>query len=169
MYFLSEIWRPGKPIKKAMAKRRDGVDAKYRNVYRKYAGSLYKGKHPTHIPLGSNDIIPPRQTVPGYCLLCPMSTTFPSMCRLRRHFRHLHLKYAITVDQTTMLACKCSQVKSQGTDGTVRNLHYHCHLCHWPRVQKHQMFIHFTTKHSLTMDEVGHLMRKPKKVKALMK
>ena len=167
-YLLSAKWAPTNRLKKSYPKRHDRVDAKYRKVYRKWSGTPYKGVHPTHIPIGSNDIIPAKQKVPSYCLLCPITTTFPSMCHLKRHFQHLHVKYTITVDKTTMLACKCSQIKSQGTDGSCHNLHYHCHICHWPRIQKHQMFIHFTSQHNLTMSQVGHLMRKPKLARDMM-
>ena len=140
-----------------------------RRVYKKWCGVPYEGKHPTHVPVSSDAYIPPKQMLPGYCLLCPMTDIHPNLCRLKRHFAHLHIKYKVTVQDMQILACKCSDVRNQGTDGSNRNLHYHCHVCNWPRTQKHYLFVHLTTQHNFTMVEVGHLMRDPKSVKQLEK
>ena len=162
-------WSPMNPLKKRYPKRKDKVDMMYRHVYRKWCGKPYDGKHPTHLPVGCRTVIPDKQKIPGYCLLCPMTDIYPSLCRLRRHYNHLHVKYQIVVKKTVMLACKCSQIKNQGTDGSCRNMHYHCYICNWPRVQKHHMFIHLTTQYGLNMKEVGHLERAPKPVRELEK
>jgi len=135
---------------------------KYKNVYRKWEGQIYDGPHPTHIPVGSSDVIPSQQSVPGYCILCPMTRVIPSRYELRRHFRHLHVKYGITVQNTNIMACKCSQMKNHGSDGTVRNLHFHCHKCHWPRTQWIQMYGHYTTQHNFRPEEVAHLQVGPR-------
>ena len=52
MYVLvnsGEKWTPNKRRKKAMSKRKDGVDEQYRDTYRRWAGCTYKGKHPSHL------------------------------------------------------------------------------------------------------------------------
>ena len=56
MYVLvnsGEKWTPNKRRKKAMSKRKDGVDEQYRDTYRRWAGRTYKGKHPSHLVKGA--------------------------------------------------------------------------------------------------------------------
>ena len=56
-----------------MARRKDGVDEKYRDRYRRWAGQTYKGKHPSHLVQGEKNVFPHNQLILGYCLLCPMT------------------------------------------------------------------------------------------------
>ena len=98
-----------------MARRKDGVDEKYRDRYRRWAGRMYKGKHPSHLVQGEKNIFPHNQLIPGYCLLCPMTGLIPTNYRYKRHFRLCHIKHAVLIAKITLLACKCSQVKSQIT------------------------------------------------------
>ena len=56
MYVLvnsGEKWTPNKRHKKAMSKRKNGVDEQYRDTYRRWAGHTYKGKHPSHLVQGA--------------------------------------------------------------------------------------------------------------------
>ena len=107
-----------------MARRKDGVDEKYRDCYRRWAGRTYKGKYPSHLVQGEKNVFPHNQLIPGYCLLCPMTSLIPTNYRYKRHFRLCHIKHAVVIAKITLLACKCSQVKSQGTDYSCRNQHY---------------------------------------------
>lgn len=145
------------------------MDEEYKNVYRKWEGKIYSGRHPTHIPVGSSKVIPKQQKVPGYCILCPMKGVIANKYLLRRHYQHVHVKYGITVEDMNILACKCSQMKSHGSDGFCRNLHFHCHICHWPRTQWEQMFIHYTTQHDFEPDRVAHLQKGPRATRAKKK
>ena len=168
MYVLvnsGEKWTPKKRRKKAMSKRKDGVDEQYHDTYRRWAGRTYKGKHPSHLVKGATNVFPPNQLIPGYCLLCPMTSLLPTDYRYKHHFRLCHVKHAVIVGRITLLACKCSQVKSQGMDDSCRNQHYHCHLCHWPKTSKSALFIHYSTQHDLPMEVIRHLVEKPKRVK----
>ena len=158
-------WTPNKKLKKGMARRKDGVDEKYRDCYRRWAGRTYKGKHPSHLVQGEKKVFPHNQLILGYCLLCPMTSLIPTNYRYKRHFRLCHIKHAVLIAKITLLACKCSQVKSQGTDYSCRNQHYHCHLCHWPKTSKQALFIHYNTQHDLPIEVIGHLVDKPKKIK----
>ena len=99
-----------------MARRKDGVDEKYRDHYRRWAGRTYKGKNPSHLVQGKKKVFPHNQLIPGYCLLCPMTSLIPTNYRYKQHFRLCHIKNAVLIAKITLLACKCSQVKSQGTD-----------------------------------------------------
>ena len=148
-----------------MARRKDGVDEKYRDHYRRWAGQTYKGKHPSHLVQGEKNVFPHNQLILGYCLLCPMTSLIPTNYRYKQHFRLCHIKHAVVIVRITLLACKCSQVKSQGTDYSCRNQHYHCHLCHWPKTLKQALFIHYNTQHDFPIEVIGHLVDKPKKIK----
>ena len=103
-----EKWTPNKKLKKGMARRKDGVDEEYRDSYRKWAGRTYKGKYPSHLVKGEKNIFPHNQLIPGYCLLCPMTSLIPTDYRYKRHFRLCHIKHAVVVARITLLACKCS-------------------------------------------------------------
>ena len=77
MYVLlnsGDKWTPKKRHKKTMSKRKDGVNEKYRDTYMRWAGCTHKGKHPSHLVEGATDVFPPNQFIPGYCLLCPMTS-----------------------------------------------------------------------------------------------
>ena len=141
-----------------MARRKDGVDEKYRDMYMKWAGCTYKGKHPSHLVKGAKDVFPPNQLIPGYCLLCSMTSLQLTDYRYKHHFRLCHVERTVIVGRITLLACKCSQVKSQGMDESCRNQHYHCHMCHWPKTLKAALFIHYSTQHELPKEVIGHLV-----------
>ena len=154
----SKKWTPKAPLNKKMSARKDGIDALYRHSYKRWSGRVYKGKHPSHIIQGSKHIFPGKQEVPGYCLLCLMMTIHRTNYRFRRHFCLCHVKHAVVIGCITLLACKCSQIKCQGTDRSVWNQHFHCHLYHWPCTSKVALFIHYNTQHNMTVGVIGHLV-----------
>ena len=78
-----EKWTPNKKLKKGMARRKEGVDEEYRDRYRKWAGQTYKGKHPSHLVQGEKNVFPHDQLIPGYCLLCPMTSLIPTDYRYK--------------------------------------------------------------------------------------
>ena len=80
-----------------MVRRKDGVDEEYRDRYRKWAGQTYKGKHPSHLVKGEKNVFPHNQLIPGYCLLCPMTSLIPTDYRYKQHFRLCHIKHAVVV------------------------------------------------------------------------
>ena len=162
---LGDKWTPNKRRKKAMSKRKDGVDTLYCDTYRRWEGHTYQGKHPSHLVQGTTNVFPPHQIIPGYCLSCPMTSLQPTDYRYKRHFRLCHVKHTVIVGKITLLACKCLQVKSQGMDKSCRNQHYHCHMCHWPKTSKSALFIHYSTQHELSMSTIRHLVEKSKRVK----
>ena len=136
-------------------------------MYRKWLGPCYKKLHPSTIPPTCANIIPPRQRCPGYCVLCPLQHQTYSAYDLKRHYKHMHRNKSYVVQAHTLLRCKCSDVKSQGTDLSNRNAHYHCHLCQWPKKDREQLAIHYASKHSLPFEAISHLYRVPSKLKAL--
>ena len=104
MYVLvnsGEKWTPNKRCKKAMSKRKDGVDEQYCDTYRRWAGCTYKGKHPSHLVQGATNVFPPNQLIPGYCLLCPMTSLLPTDYRYKHHFRLCHVKHTVVVGRIT--------------------------------------------------------------------
>lgn len=166
-FMLTDMWRPGKKFRRQKGKRRDRVDVKYRDVYRKWKGPKFAERHPSTIPAKWKNIISPLQHVPGYCVICPKSKEIYNHYDLKRHYKHMHRNGSYVVNGTTLLRCKCSDIKSQGTDNYNRNAHYHCHLCQWPKKDREQLGIHLSSKHSLPFEEISHLFREPKKAKKL--
>ena len=153
-----------KRSKKILSKRKDGIDNMYQDMYHRWVGCTHKGKHPSHLVEGQKKIYPPNQLIPGYCLLCPMASFQASLYRYKTHYRICHVKHTVVICPITLLACKCSEIKSQGTDTSCCNQHYHCHLCHWPKMSKESLFIHYTTQHQLEYDIIGHIVKKVKRV-----
>ena len=102
----------------------------------------------------------PNQLIPGYCLLCLLTSFQVSLYRYECHYRLCHVKHSVLIGRITLLACKCSEIKNQGTDNSCQNQHYHCHLCHWPKTSKESLFIHYTTQHEVEYDLIGHLVKK---------
>ena len=153
-----------KKRKKILSKRKDGVDEIYQETYHCWVGWTHKGKHPSHIVQGQKKIYPPNQLIPGYCLLCLITSVQATLYRYKRHYRLCHIKHAVVIGCITLLACKCSEIKSQGTNKSCRNQHYHCHLCHWPKTSKEALFIHYTTQHEVKYELVGHLVKKVQRV-----
>ena len=45
-------------VRRAMSKRKDGVDEQYRDTYRRWTGCTYKGKHPSHLVKGATNVFP---------------------------------------------------------------------------------------------------------------
>ena len=158
----TEIWEPGKEFRREKGKRRDRVDTKYRSVYRKWQGPRYKNFHPSTIPPSSKNIISALQPCPGYCVICPKQKQTYGAYDLKRHYKHMHLNKSWVVHDYTLLRCKCTDVKSHGTDLSNRNAHYHCHLCQWPKKDREHLAIHYTSKHSLPYEDISHLYREPK-------
>ena len=83
---------------------------------------------------------------------------------LKCHYKHMHHNCSWVVRGFTLLRCKCSEIKSQGKDKYNRNTHYHCHLCQWPKKDREQLAIHYTSKHSFPFEDIRHLYRHPENV-----
>ena len=63
MYVLvnsGEKWTPNKRRKKTMSKRNYGVEEQYHDMYMRWAGRTYKGKHPSHLVQGATYVFPPK-------------------------------------------------------------------------------------------------------------
>ena len=152
--------------------RGDGVDEECERLqikYRRWQGNdLPKEEpHASHLPFGTTPIIAVDQHQHDYCLLCPRQRALDENWDVQRHYRSVHELGHLVVNDTIIMVCKCSDVRSRGwkTDKSTRNRHFHCIICHHPRDNQHQIGNHMHKKHrEISRSDVSHLLKD--KVKA---
>ena len=152
--------------------RGDGVDEECERLqikYRRWQGNdLPKEEpHASHLPFGTTPIIAVDQHQHDYCLLCPRQRALDENWDVQRHYRSVHELGHLVVNDTIIMVCKCSEVRSRGwkTDKSTRNRHFHCIICHHPRDNLHQIGNHMYKKHrEISRSDVSHLLKD--KVKA---
>ena len=92
------------------------------------------------------------------CCVLNKSSSWTKKERIR-HYDAIHISKLIVVGEKTCLYCKCSAVRSRGSDDMTRNSHYHCPVCHWPQDAQKQIGQHIYTKHkSVALGDYSHLM-----------
>ena len=99
--------------------RSDGVDeqcAEAGIVYRRWIPDPEMDSHLSIRPFLDNSILPEEQKLPGHCLLCPKKSYFTTRKDAENHYNHVHIEHCIVVEDTKILMCKCSDVRSRGTD-----------------------------------------------------
>ena len=111
--------------------RRDGVDercARLGITYLKWHGRKGQGMHISHVPMKTVlfKYIPRGQKMNEDCILCPKEKHLNSNFDLLVHVRRVHVGHLITIRNMNLLMCRCSDIRSQGTDNSVRNRHWHC-------------------------------------------
>ena len=104
------------------------------------------------------DYLLPFQNVGENCLLCPQEKLLDSDDEIIKHYRCVHISRLINIHQVNILMCCCSEVRSRGTDNSVRNRHYHCLECWHPFDTKVKLRVHIIAKHSelYTLAELQH-------------
>ena len=145
--------------------RSDGVDeecAEAGIVYRRWMPDPERDSHLSIRPFLDNSILPEEQNIPGHCLLCPRKSYFTTRKDAEYHYNHVHIEHCIVVEDTKILMCKCSDVRSRGTDYCARNRHFHCYICFRPCDQKVQFAKHMIIKHQINENSVMHLIPKGK-------
>ena len=114
--------------------RRDRVDEECTRlgiVYKKWQPLNPKQKsHPSVRDIDDSTVIPDEQEVPEWCILCPRNKYLRDNTYAHTHYLRRHHKKLLVVDNAKMLACKCSEIRSHGSDRSARNLHFHCSLCY---------------------------------------
>ena len=151
--------------------RRDQVDEQCRclNIkYRRWSGTTEPKDflHKSHCDFTDhNDYVPRGQVIPGDCILCPTKKYLKDNWDKQRHYRGKHQEKLLVMNDTIMLQCKCSDVRSQGwdRDHSLRNSHYHCSVCHWPWDKPSQIKNHLRALHGKMPSEVQHLRAIPKR------
>ena len=105
--------------------RRDRVDEECERL-----GIYYKIWQPlnpqqtSHISVcdvNDNTVIPEEQEIPQWCILCPKNHVLPNYHFTVNHYRSVHQSTLLVVNETKMWACKCSEMRSHGSDNSARN------------------------------------------------
>ena len=151
--------------------RRDGVDEKcvQENIkYYKWTGTKGSGFHPSQVKTSTSMInyVPPQQTPNTDCILCPKEKILKTQFDMQLHFRCVHIAKLLVVHDVNILMCRCSDIRSRGSDNSVRKCHYHCITCWHPFDTGAKLRVHKLAKHSDVYDEPSLLHLKPKSRKA---
>ena len=144
--------------------RRDRVDeecARLGIVYKKWKPLNPKQKsHPSVRDIDDSTVIPDEQEVPEWCILCPRNKYLRDNTYAQTHYFSMHHKKLLVVDNVKMLACKCSEIHSHGSNRSARNLHFHCSLCYHPFKSGDLLATHMLCHHTdIMLSQVRHLMR----------
>ena len=118
-------------------------------TYLKWHGRKGLGMHISHVPMKMVlfKYIPRDQKMNEDCILCPKEKHVNSNYDLLVHVRRVHVGHLITIRNTNLLMCRCSDIRSQGTDNSVRNRHWHCIQCWQPCMTPAKLKTHLLAKH----------------------
>ena len=158
---------PKNIIKVCKNVRRDGVDekcAKDNIKYYKWTGTKGSGLHPSQVKTSTSmmDYVPPKQKPNTDCILCPKEKILETEFDMQLHFRRVHIAKLLVVHNVNILMCRCSDIRSRGSDNSVRNRHYHCITCWHPFDTGAKLRVHKLAKHSDVYDKLSLLHLKPK-------
>ena len=67
------------------------------------------------------DFVPKAQDENADCILCPQEKTLNGMADAIDHYKRVHIAHLITIKNTNILRCRCSEIRSRGSDNSVRN------------------------------------------------
>ena len=123
------------PVRKNI--RRDGVDekcAKQNIKYYKWTGTKGTGYHPSQVLTSTSmiDYVPAKQQPNTDCILCPKEKILETLFDMQLHFKCVHIAKLLVVHDVNILMCRCSDIRSRGSDKSVHNHHYHCIPCWHP-------------------------------------
>ena len=143
--------------------RRDRVDeecARLGIVYKKWKPlNPRQSSHPSVRDIDDSTVIPDEQDVPEWCILCPRNKFLRDNSYAHTHYLRMHHKKLLVVDNSKILACKCSEIRSHGSDRSARNLHFHCSLCYHLFKLGDLLATHMLTHHTeIMLSQVHHLM-----------
>ena len=144
--------------------RRDRVDEECERL-----GIYYKIWQPlnpeqtSHISVrdvNDDTVIPEEQEIPQWCILCPKNRVLPNYRFAVNHYCSVHQSTLLVVNETKMWACKCSEMRSHGSDNSARNKHYHCLECFHPFKTSDLLGTHISTQHTdIGLFQIRHLMK----------
>ena len=116
--------------------------------------------HPSVRDVDDETIIPEQQNIPNWCIMCPRNKHLRNRDFAVKHYLRVHHSKLHVVNNYKMLSCKCSEIRSHGSDHSARNLHFHCHICFHPFKSADLLATHLITRHTeINLCEVRHLMR----------
>ena len=117
-------------------------------------------EHLSVCDFGDDTVVPPQQEIPQWCLLCPKNRVLPNKRYAEKHYRSIHQATLLVVRDKKMWGCKCSEMRSHGSDNSVRNKHYHCFICLHPFKTADLLATHISTQHTeIGLYEIRHLMK----------
>ena len=130
-------------------------------VYKKWKPlNPRQSSHPSVRDIDDSTVIPDEQDVPEWCILCPRNKFLRDNSYAHTHYLRMHHKKLLVIDNSKILACKCSEIRSHGSDRSARNLHFHCSLCYHPFKSGDLLATHMLTHHTeIMLSQVRHLMR----------
>ena len=116
--------------------------------------------HPSVHDFNDDTVIPDEQDIPEWCILCPQNTYLKNYNLGHHHYLSRHHKTLLVVQDFKMFSCKCSEVRSHGSDNSTCNKHYHCHLCYHPFRTADLLSTHYISQHpELDPVCIKHLMK----------
>ena len=145
--------------------RRDRVDeecARLGIVYKQWMPlNPEQTEHASIFPVAATNFIPEQQDIPNWCMLCPRTRVLRDRAFGNLHYKHVHHKRLIVIRDEKVLACKCSEITSHGSDNSSCNQHYHCTICFHAIKTADFLATHMLTQHDeVNLPEVRHLMEK---------
>ena len=118
-----------------------------------------QSSHPSVREMDDGTIIPEEQSIPDWCILCPRNRYLKDHSFAHIHYLCMHHKKLLVVNNSKMLACKCSEICSHGSDRSARNQHFHCCVCLHPFKAGDLLATHMITSHTeIDLSQVRHLM-----------
>ena len=136
--------------------------------YYKWTGTKGSGLHPSQVKTSTSmfNYLPRQQKPNTNCILCPKQKIFETQYDMELHFRCVHIAKLLVIHDVNILMCRCSDIRSRGSDNSVHNHHYHC-ITRWhPFDTVAKLRIHKLAKHSDVYDEPSLVHLKPKSRKA---
>ena len=110
--------------------------------------------------VNDDTVIPEEQEIPQWCILCPKNRVLPNYRFAVNHYHSMHQSTLLVVNETKMWACKCSEMRSHGSDNSARNKHYHCLECFHPFKTSDLLATHISTQHTdIGLFQIRHLMK----------
>ena len=145
--------------------RRDRVDeecARLGIVYKQWTPlNPEQMEHASIFPVNAQNYVPEQQDIPNWCMLCPRTRVLRDKAFAELHYKRVHHKRLIVIRDEKVLACKCSEIRSHGSDNSSRNQHYHCTICFHAIKSADFLATHMLTQHDeINLPEVRHLMEK---------
>ena len=145
--------------------RRDRVDeecARLGIVYKQWTPfNPEQTEHASIFPANAEHFVPEAQDIPNWCMLCPRTRVLRDKAFAELHYKRVHHKRLIIIRNDKVLACKCSEIRSHGSDNSTRNQHYHCTICFHAIKSADFLATHMLTQHEqVNLPEVRHLMEK---------
>lgn len=113
----------------------------------------YKRREPKDTPhfshLARRRAMARGQAIPGYCKMCPNTFMGVNEKEMLAHMTRVHTGRARIFGDLYLAMCKCTAVKPRGTDGTLRNSHHHCPVCHKPCEGPNPLRVHILGRHDV--------------------